>query len=347
MYQGRTFIRESVYVCGNYMDADIYPVFQKPGRRRSRCNPTSEIQKRLNQKNAEKRLTRLVHTNFTEDDIALHLTYRPGEEPETKEGAQRDLQNYIRRLKRRYTKLGKEFKYISCTEYGKKTNRIHHHLIISGGLDRDEIEKLWGRGYANSIRLQFGPDGVTGLAHYIAKDKLFFRHWNQSRNLVQPEPAQYDGKITLDEVGNLVDAIEEKYAWVQLEQRYQALAQLKTALIQKARKYRNEPEMAEGIRFDSKKEAGRFRELQAMLQAGLIRELRLQQDFTLQEAYTTPDGRRIRAIRYCADFCYERKTQNGWEKIVEDVKSRATRTQKYIIKRKMMQDRYGIEIKEI
>ena len=220
MYQGRTFIRESVYVCGNYMDADIYPVFQKPGRRRSRCKPTSEIQRRLNQKNAEKRLTRLVHTNFTEDDVALHLTYRPGEEPETKEGAQRDLQNYIRRLKRRYTKLGKEFKYISCTEYGKKTNRIHHHLIISGGLDRDEIEKLWGRGYANSIRLQFGPDGVTGLAHYIAKDKLFFRHWNQSRNLVQPEPAQYDGKITLDEVGSLVDAIEEKNAWVQLEQRY-------------------------------------------------------------------------------------------------------------------------------
>ena len=43
MYQGRTFIRESVYVCGNYMDADIYPVFQKPGRRRSRCKPTSAI----------------------------------------------------------------------------------------------------------------------------------------------------------------------------------------------------------------------------------------------------------------------------------------------------------------
>lgn len=116
-----------------------------------------------------------------------------------------------------------------------------------------------------------------------------------------------------------------------LRAQQQALAQLKTAQIQKARKYRNEPEMAEGIRFDRKKEAGRFRELQAMLQAGLIRELRLQQDFTLQEAYTTPDGRRIRAIRYCADFCYERKTQTGWEKIVEDVKSRATRTQKYII----------------
>ena len=120
-----------------------------------------------------------------------------------------------------------------------------------------------------------------------------------------------------------------------LRAQQQALAQLKTAQIQKARKYRNEPETTGGIRFDSKKEARRFRELQTMLQAGLIRELRLQQDFTLQEAYTTPD------------VCYERKTQTGWEKIVEDVKSRATRTQKYIIKRKMMQDRYGIEIKEI
>ena len=38
-----------------------------------------------------------------------------------------------------------------------------------------------------------------------------------------------------------------------LRAQQQALAQLKTAQIQKARKYRNEPEMAEGIRFDSKK----------------------------------------------------------------------------------------------
>ena len=119
MYTGRTFNRESVYVCGDYMDGDIYPVFQAPGKRRSRCKPTSEIQQKLNQKNAEKKLTRLVHSNFTEDDIALHLTYRPGEEPQTEEEAQHILSNYIRRLKRRYAKLGLELKYISCTEYGK------------------------------------------------------------------------------------------------------------------------------------------------------------------------------------------------------------------------------------
>ena len=48
MYTGRTFNRESVYVCGDYMDGDIYPVFQAPGKRRSRCKPTSEIQQRKN-----------------------------------------------------------------------------------------------------------------------------------------------------------------------------------------------------------------------------------------------------------------------------------------------------------
>lgn len=220
MYTGRTFNRESVYVCGDYMDGDIYPVFQAPGKRRSRCKPTSEIQQKLNQKNAEKKLTRLVHSNFTEDDIALHLTYSPGEEPKTEEEAQRILSNYIRRLKRRYAKLGLELKYISCTEYGKTNGRVHHHVILSGGLDRDTIEKVWGLGYANSKRLQFNESGVTGLAHYIAKDKHFFKRWNQSRNLTIPQCAQFDGQLNMDDIADIEEAIECGTQWQWFEDRY-------------------------------------------------------------------------------------------------------------------------------
>ena len=220
MYKGKTFNREQVYVCGEYMDADIYPVFQKPGARRKRCKPTSEIQAKLNQRNAEKKLTRLVHNNFTENDIALHLTYRNGEEPENEADALRVLGNFIKRLKRRYKKAGKELKYISCTEYGKKTGRVHHHLIINGGYDRDEIEKLWGRGYANSKRLQFEEDGVTGLARYIAKDKHFFKRWNQSRDLDIPEAAQYDGQLNMDDIAEIKEAIDSKSAYQYFEERY-------------------------------------------------------------------------------------------------------------------------------
>lgn len=135
------------------------------------------------------------------------------------------------------------------------------------------------------------------------------------------------------------------------------------------RKYHNTPTervTAAGnvLRFDSQKEARRYDELILLAQAGEIRDLRLQVDFTLQEAYTDTEGRRVRAIRYKADFTYRRKPtwempsgidqgefadkmEWEWHLVVEDVKSRATRTKQYVMKRKMMKERFGIDIQEV
>lgn len=107
------------------------------------------------------------------------------------------------------------------------------------------------------------------------------------------------------------------------------------------------------VDFDSKKEARRYDELMAMLRAGQIRDLKLQPQFTIQEAYTTPEGQHVRAIRYQADFSYERATEpdcNGeihWLRVVEDVKSRATKTRVYEIKKKLLREKLGIEIREV
>ena len=116
------------------------------------------------------------------------------------------------------------------------------------------------------------------------------------------------------------------------------------------------------LHFDSQKEARRYDELMLMLKAGEIRDLRLQQNFTLQEAYTLPNGNRVRAIVYKADFAYEKRitrpyqTDGGyalewveeWEKVVEDVKGgSATKTRVYALKRKMLLDKFGIEIREV
>ena len=114
-------------------------------------------------------------------------------------------------------------------------------------------------------------------------------------------------------------------------------------------KYHNTPtprrtDDGKEIRFDSKKEAERFDDLMLLLKAGKISELRLQADFTLQEAYTLPNGNRVRAIRYKADFTY--RDENG-NLVVEDVKSKATKTRVYAIKKKLMLERFGIEIREI
>lgn len=250
MYKGRHFNRETVYVTGDYMDGAIYPVFQPAGKRRKKCHPTKAIQARLNQRNAEKKLTRLVHNNFGEEDLALHLTYREGEEPETAEEANKRLRNFLRRLKYRYQKAGMELKYITCTERGKKTKRLHHHLIISGGLDRDEIEKLWGCGWANSKRLQFGEKGVTELARYMTKSEESYKRWNQSRNLVIPEPAQFDGQLSRDEMKVIAEAVEEGTAWQWLEERYPDF------VLVEARVYRNGINQGIYIEFDMRKKRG-------------------------------------------------------------------------------------------
>lgn len=108
-------------------------------------------------------------------------------------------------------------------------------------------------------------------------------------------------------------------------------------------KYRNTPAERAGVRFDSQKEARRYDELMVMLRAGIITDLRLQPQFTLQESYITETGERIRAVRYTADFSY----RFGNKLVVEDVKSAATRTKEYLRNKKFMRSKFGIDIQEI
>ena len=113
----------------------------------------------------------------------------------------------------------------------------------------------------------------------------------------------------------------------------------------KASKYHSAPAERGELRFDSQKEARRYDELMVMLRAGIISDLRLQPQFTLQESYVTETGERIRAIRYTADFSYIREVSG--EKIVEDVKSGPTRTKEYLRNRKFMRSMYGIDVREV
>lgn len=121
----------------------------------------------------------------------------------------------------------------------------------------------------------------------------------------------------------------------------------------KETKYHNEPDSRGNLHFDSKKEARRYDELLVLLRAGKIRNLRLQAQYTLQESYIAPDGERVRAIRYVADFAYDRPTlpdKNGtvyWLPVVEDVKSRATKTAQYEMKKKLLRERFNITITEV
>ena len=113
-------------------------------------------------------------------------------------------------------------------------------------------------------------------------------------------------------------------------------------------KYHNRKVTVNGITFDSQKEADRYLELMLLQKAGQIDRLKLQPEFTLQEAFTTPLGERVRAIKYRADFFYRRRVKEGpdtrWEPVVEDVKG--FRTKDYELKRKWMLGN-GIRVVEL
>lgn len=108
--------------------------------------------------------------------------------------------------------------------------------------------------------------------------------------------------------------------------------------------------------FDSKKEYQRFLQLNKMLAAGEISDLKLQPSFELIPAQREPDtigprggvkkGKVLeRAVSYVADFSY---VQNG-KLVVEDVKGfrDSTAYDVFVIKRKLLLYLKGIRVKEI
>jgi len=72
---------------------------------------TPEDVKKVNMRNAETKLRRLINTNFGFNDIHLVLTYRKGERPIPEE-SKKYLAKFLRDLRVLYRKYGTELKYI-------------------------------------------------------------------------------------------------------------------------------------------------------------------------------------------------------------------------------------------
>ena len=114
-------------------------------------------------------------------------------------------------------------------------------------------------------------------------------------------------------------------------------------------KYRNRKIIVDGITFDSVKEGQRWCELKLLQRAGEIRDLERQVKFVLIPAQVDWKTNKVieRECSYVADFMYWENGKDGWTKVVEDVKSPATKTPEYRIKRKLMLHKHGIRIREV
>lgn len=127
--------------------------------------------------------------------------------------------------------------------------------------------------------------------------------------------------------------------------------------MEKERYYHIRTATSDGAIHDSRKEANRWCELTLLERAGKISNLQRQVPFELIPAQyesferygkngkRLKDGQRCieKSAVYIADFVYN----EGGKKVVEDVKSVATKKKEsYILKRKMLLWVYGIKLRE-
>lgn len=208
----RTFVREKKIYCGrDFLEVDIYNYTATEqevavrGRRSKKQVESTQKQMDWNDINAKRRFLQLVNTNFTANDIHVTLTYSSANLPSTLEAAEHELHNFLRRVDYRRKKNGlSPLKYIIipvCVykKDGVTPARIHHHVIMNGGLSRDDIEDLWRKrrkkgqkkgdkiGYANADRLQPEENGFVALCEYLAKQTGGKKRWIPSKNLDKPE----------------------------------------------------------------------------------------------------------------------------------------------------------------
>lgn len=204
---GQMGYRTRTIKAGTRLEAEIHPIFGRSMERqagKAKQNITSERQQQLNTRRAKRRLILLVENNFRFwEDYAVTLTYAV--EPENEKRCKMDLRNFFNKLRRIRKKRNlPELKFIYAVGHDEQ-QRIHVHCLMSGGIDRTELEKTWGHGFANTYSLQTYGRGLQGIANYLYKqnekakdngDRVNYKMWVPSRNLKKPKEHASDCKLS-------------------------------------------------------------------------------------------------------------------------------------------------------
>lgn len=237
----KSFVREKRVHAGAFMEVSLFTrtaeqeKYAKGGNRKRKQKVSRPAQNNLNERNSKRYAKLLVYANFTRNDYYLTFTYNAKHLPTTPKDGNKDRDNTLKKLRRLYEAQGKELKYMWFTsyQYDEDTGfikRIHHHVLISGGVNRDDVEACWSKGRGKKKEMlgrtqaklvQPGDNGIDELIAYLTgQEKWENRQWKKgqkryscSKNLIKPEETKNDYKWSLKklaEIGASSDAGEEQ-----------------------------------------------------------------------------------------------------------------------------------------
>lgn len=201
---------------GKVIEESSFPVAPNVRPRKGRRRGASTTRKQdANDRDAVKRLARILNCNCTEGDLLLQPTWDDEHLTRLIEGldsdslneirdrAKRELELFLRRLGRAMKKAGAEMRAVWLTsdmdgDTGEIV-RIHHHVVLMGhGLRMEggvlycgerKLDLIWGQGHVDWKPLN-RQDDYTPMAAYLVRQvrkQPDQKKWSCTRNLKKPE----------------------------------------------------------------------------------------------------------------------------------------------------------------
>ena len=219
------YVRERTVTAGKHKEVKLYSLTteQSPRHRKQiRKKLSAPKQVRQDWKHAKEYAVQLVNANFGKGDLLLDLTYE--EEPSDRVQAERDVLNFVNRVKTLYKKAGLPFKAFWVTggghprKDGNGLTRFHHHLIIKGGVSREAVEDKWknGRIKCNRAKILQGEFGLEPRVRYMVKPSHSAEEKNSKRwhscGLKKPVETINDNRYDGADMSRLGKAIREDRA---------------------------------------------------------------------------------------------------------------------------------------
>ncbi len=168
----------------------------KEGSRKKKENKTSEAQKKVNSRQAVKKLTWIFNENFDGTSLYVTWSYAKEKRPAGKEELRADVDRLLRDIRKEYRAVGDAAKYVWVAEVGER-GAAHVHMVLNA-IEIARLKKCWDKGLID-IKPLDDSGQYRRLAEYFVKysektmktrEGFSGRRYNSSKNLKIPQPTK-------------------------------------------------------------------------------------------------------------------------------------------------------------
>lgn len=228
-YEGRGVdgVRTVTWRAGKSLEVMCHPITRigAEAKRELKRRKTTPAMEKVNARNTERHMMRLLEHNFTTEAVVFTLTYHyPAEDygfcnlreladtyerrglPWDVGRVKMDVRNFHAKMRRQVIRAGgkaQDYKWIIRIEEGKDPPaeglppKYHVHGIAEGpGITCDMIEAIWPHACVKTESFKLKDDGAARYARYLCKQKSGGRWWSHSRNLKEPPRTVSERKVS-------------------------------------------------------------------------------------------------------------------------------------------------------